>query len=135
MAAKLWEKAENDSVRCKLCAHSCLVPEGKNGICGVRVNKNGELVSLVENIVTAVQMDPVEKKPLYHFLPGTKTFSIGSAGCNFRCLFCQNNHIAHVTPYSQISGRRLTPEAIVRIAIENKAPSISFTYNEPTVFF
>lgn len=131
----LWEKVGEDSLKCQLCAHACQIKEGKCGICGVRVNKRGELVSLVNDVVTAVQIDPVEKKPLYHFLPGTKTFSIGSAGCNFHCRFCQNDSIAHVTPRSTLSGRRLTPETIVRLAVENRTPSVSFTYNEPTVFF
>lgn len=135
MAAKLWEKLDDNTIKCQLCAHACSINEGKNGICGVRVNKRGELVSLVENVVTAVQLDPVEKKPLYHFLPGTKTFSIGSAGCNFRCAFCQNSEIAQVTPRTVLNGRRLTPETIVALAQENHAPSIAFTYNEPTVFF
>lgn len=131
----LWEKGKNNSVKCQLCAHGCDIPEGRNGICGVRVNHKGEMVTLVGDVVTAVSNDPVEKKPLYHFLPGTKTFSIGSAGCNFRCRFCQNSEIAHVTPRSAVTGRRITPETVVRLAMENKAPSVSFTYNEPTVFF
>lgn len=135
MAGMLWKKMPDSSVKCELCSHSCQIKEGGKGICGVRVNSRGVLVTLVNDVVTAVNMDPVEKKPLHHFLPGSKTFSIGSAGCNFRCLFCQNDGIAHVTPQSTLSGRRLTPETITRLAVENKAPSISFTYNEPTVFF
>lgn len=133
--AMLWEAHGDGSIKCQVCAHGCHLKEGKHGICGVRVNSNGEMVTLVNDVVTAVQLDPVEKKPLYHFLPGSKTFSIGSAGCNFRCIFCQNSEIAHVHPRSTLNGRRLTPETIVRLAKENKAPSIAFTYNEPTVFF
>ena len=135
MSARLWESLEDDRTRCLLCAHGCNLPEGASGKCGVRVNRRGKLYSLVEDVVTAVNMDPVEKKPLHHFLPGTRTFSIGSAGCNFHCRFCQNSAIAHVNSKATVSGRRLTPETIVRLARENKAPSISFTYNEPTVFF
>lgn len=135
MKAMLWDSQDDNSVNCHLCAHACRLKEGKQGLCGVRVNHKGRLVSLSGDIVTAVHMDPVEKKPLYHFLPGTKTFSVGSAGCNFRCIFCQNSEIAHVNKNSEVSGRRLTPESIVRLAQENRAPSISFTYNEPTVFF
>lgn len=135
MTAQLWD-ADDSAVHCHLCAHGCTLKDGNSGICGVRVNHRGKLVSLVEDVVTAIQLDPVEKKPLYHFLPGTRTFSIGSAGCNFNCLFCQNNGISQVNPKSTISGgRRLTPETIVRLAQENHSPSISFTYNEPTVFF
>lgn len=135
MLAQLWEPRADRSIHCQLCLHGCTIKDGGAGICGVRANHKGELISLVGDVVTAVNMDPVEKKPLYHFLPGTRTFSIGSAGCNFRCRFCQNDNIAHVTPTSAVNGRRLTPETIVRLAEENKAPSISYTYNEPTVFF
>ncbi|MDE5832255.1 MAG: AmmeMemoRadiSam system radical SAM enzyme [Desulfovibrio sp.] len=135
MAAQLFERGEDNRVKCLVCAHGCDLAEGATGRCGVRVNHRGNMISLVEDAVTAVNMDPVEKKPLYHFLPGTRTFSIGSAGCNFHCRFCQNHEIARVNPRSTLTGRRLTPETIVRLARENKAPSISFTYNEPTVFF
>lgn len=135
MQAMLWDTEEGNVVNCHLCAHACRLKEGKQGLCGVRVNHRGRLISLAGDIVTAVHMDPVEKKPLYHFLPGTKTFSVGSAGCNFRCIFCQNSEIAHVNKNSEVPGRRLTPETIVRLAEENRAPSIAFTYNEPTVFF
>lgn len=135
MLAQLWAPGKNDSVECEVCQHGCRIPPGGAGICGVRVNHRGEMLTLVGDVVTAVHMDPIEKKPLYHFLPGSKIFSVGSAGCNFHCRFCQNSEIAHVTPRSTLSGHRLTPEAIVRLAVENKAPSIAFTYNEPTVFY
>lgn len=135
MPAMLWAEAGGGNVTCNVCAHGCLIHEGKSGLCGVRVNYQGRMLSLVENIATGVQMDPVEKKPLYHFLPGTKTFSMGSAGCNFSCRFCQNSDIAHVKPKSTVIGRKLDADTIVRAAEENGAPSISYTYNEPTVFF
>lgn len=135
MASMLWQKKDDNSIQCEVCSHSCLIKDGGHGVCGVRVNHKGELVTLVGDAVTALNMDPVEKKPLYHFLPGSKTFSVGSAGCNFRCKFCQNSEIAHVSPKSTLMGRRLTPETLVRLAEENHAPSISYTYNEPTVFF
>lgn len=135
MQAMLWEAKPDKSIHCELCAHACKIRDGKAGLCGVRVNHRGRLISLSGDITTAMNLDPVEKKPLYHFLPATKTFSVGSAGCNFRCLFCQNDEIAHVDQKSQVSGRRLTPETIVRLAEQNRAPSIAFTYNEPTVFF
>lgn len=135
MQAMLWEAAPDRSISCELCAHACKIKEGKSGLCGVRVNHRGRLISLAGDITTAMHLDPVEKKPLYHFLPGTKTFSVGSAGCNFRCIFCQNSEIAHVNRDSAVQGRRLTPEALVRLAEQNNAPSIAFTYNEPTVFF
>lgn len=135
MQAMLWEPGQDGTVHCELCSHGCRIARGKQGVCGIRVNHNGKLISLVGDVVTAVNMDPVEKKPLYHFLPGTKTFSIGSAGCNFRCIFCQNNDISQVSPQSTIPGRRMTPESIVRLAEQNNALSIAFTYNEPTTFF
>lgn len=135
MLAQLWEKRDDGAINCQLCTHACVIKDGKAGICGVRSNYKGDMITLVGNVVTAVNMDPVEKKPLYHFFPGSRTFSIGSAGCNFHCKFCQNCDIAHVTPQSVLSGRRLTPETLIRLAEENRAPSISYTYNEPTVFF
>lgn len=135
MLAELWEALPDQYLRCQLCNHACKLAPGATGICGVRVNHKGEMITLVGDVVTAVNLDPVEKKPLYHFLPGSRTFSIGSAGCNFHCRFCQNDEIAHVNPRTTLAGRRLTPETIVRLAVENKSPSIAFTYNEPTVFF
>lgn len=135
MLAQLWEKNDDNSIHCQLCQHSCKIAPDGAGICGVRVNYKGEMITLVGDVVTAVNLDPVEKKPLYHFLPGSKTLSMGSAGCNFRCRFCQNDEIAHVNPRATLSGRRLTPETLVRLAEENRSPSIAFTYNEPTVFF
>lgn len=130
----MWTPEENGKIKCQVCAHSCSIPEGKSGICGVRVNQGGKLISLVGNVVTALQIDPIEKKPLYHFLPNSKIFSMGSAGCNFHCSFCQNYEIAHVDPNASVRGRRLSPESLVQLAEENKTPSIAFTYNEPTVF-
>lgn len=135
MPALLWEKAPNQAVLCQLCNHNCKIKDGATGLCGVRSNYRGELISLVNDVTTSICLDPVEKKPLYHFLPGTKTFSIGSAGCNFHCLFCQNSDISQVSPKTTLVGRRLTPESLVRLAEENNAPSMAFTYNEPTVFF
>lgn len=134
MRAMLWTSEADGSVSCHLCAHACRLQDSAHGRCGVRVNRRGELLTLVGNVVTSVQLDPVEKKPLYHFLPGSKTFSIGSAGCNFHCRFCQNHEISDVRPQSTISGRRVTPDTLARLAAQ-QAPSIAFTYNEPTVFF
>ncbi len=134
MRGMLWNANEDGSVNCNVCAHGCKIKNGGQGICGVRVNRDGELRTLVGDLVTAVNMDPVEKKPLYHFLPGTKTFSIGSAGCNFGCKFCQNHNVAAVSPKSVIPGKRVSPESLARLAEENGAPSMAFTYNEPTVY-
>ena len=106
MFAALWDSQPDGSVVCRLCAHRCRLRNGAKGICGVRVNMRGKLVSLVSQVVTAAAMDPVEKKPLYHFLPGSKIFSIGSAGCNFSCKFCQNSSIAHVPENGVVPGKR-----------------------------
>ncbi len=138
--ARLWRPFESGSAlaRCFLCAHSCLIAPGKAGLCGVRLNKGGKLFSLVGRALAAVNLDPVEKKPLFHFLPGTRTFSIGSLGCNFRCAFCQNSDISQVGENGQEVFARLkavTPEEIVQAALNSGAESISYTYNEPTVFF
>ena len=86
----LWSNTDDSTVRCHACSHGCLLKSGARGVCGARVNKNGRLMSVLTDIVSSIQMDPIEKKPLYHFLPGSKIFSIGSVGSNFRCSFCQN---------------------------------------------
>ncbi|MDL2314473.1 radical SAM protein, partial [Desulfovibrio sp. OttesenSCG-928-C14] len=95
--ARLWEKAEN-GLRCRLCARNCLIPEGAFGACGVRLNQGGSLYTAVGNRVAAVNLDPVEKKPLFHFLPGSTIFSVGTLGCNFHCSFCQNSSISQIEP-------------------------------------
>ncbi len=134
--ARLYKKLENDRVQCRLCSQFCLVEDGARGLCGVRENKGGTLYTLVYDHVAAVNMDPVEKKPLYHFLPGTMTFSFGTQGCNFSCSFCQNDSLSQAPK----SGRRptghpATPEGLVRAALDNDAASISYTYSEPTIFY
>ncbi|MBB5144733.1 AmmeMemoRadiSam system radical SAM enzyme [Desulfovibrio intestinalis] len=138
MQALLWHALDGvhkGSVQCRLCAQGCRLKKGDKGLCGVRANMNGNLVTLVGDVVTAINLDPVEKKPLYHFLPGTKTFSIGSAGCNFTCKFCQNSNIAHIPPSGIVPGKRAAPEDLVVLAQAKRARSMAFTYNEPTVFF
>ena len=135
MLAALWDSQPDGTVVCRLCAHRCRLRKGAKGICGVRVNMRGELVSLVSRVVTAAAMDPIEKKPLYHFLPGSKIFSVGSAGCNFSCHFCQNNNIAHVPESGIVPGKRAAPEDLLAHALANRAQTLAFTYNEPTVFF
>ncbi|MBO4301560.1 MAG: AmmeMemoRadiSam system radical SAM enzyme [Desulfovibrio sp.] len=135
MQAMLWSPNADGSVTCRLCSHRCRIRKGGKGRCGVRANVRGALMSLANEVVTAVGMDPVEKKPLYHFMPGTKIFSIGSAGCNFSCRFCQNSNISQVPASGMVPGRRTTPEELISLAVTNKAHSLAFTYNEPTVFF
>lgn len=127
--AFLYQK-EDSKVRCLACHHYCLIPEEKRGICGVRENQEGMLRLLVYGKAAAKHFDPVEKKPLYHFLPGKQAYSIGTVGCNFHCQFCQNWQIARE---KEILGQELMPEDIKREAIGT--PIIAYTYNEPTIFF
>jgi len=133
--AILWEK-KNGKIRCELCNHFCLIEEGKTGICGVRLNKNGILYSLVYGKTVAESVDPIEKKPLFHFLPGSLAYSIATVGCNFFCAFCQNSEIAHPPKNGEIFyTNQTTPEKIVKSALSSGCKSISYTYTEPTVFF
>lgn len=135
--AVLYDKLENGQVRCKLCAHRCRVADGKRGICAVRENNSGTLYSLVYGRAISANVDPIEKKPLFHFLPGTRSYSIATAGCNFSCVFCQNWQISQITkgPRGQIVGEDLPPDKIVERAMKLGCQSISYTYTEPTIFF
>jgi len=134
--AMLWEKAEEGRVHCYLCAHHCRIGEGDHGFCGNRKNEGGDLYTYAYGEVIASHVDPIEKKPLYHFLPGTYAYSIATAGCNFRCPFCQNWTISQVSAGNGNSeGYELKPEEVVREAVRNGCRSISYTYTEPTVFF
>ena len=124
-------RTEGGSVRCELCPHRCLLSEGKQGICGVRENRDGRLFALTYGKVAAVQVDPVEKKPLFHFYPGKSILSVGSAGCNFRCGFCQNYHLVEKSvPLTSVP----IPD-LVRAARREGAIGISYTYNEPLIWF
>lgn len=133
--AILGEKLEDGWVRCRLCAHQCRIAPGKRGLCGVRKNAAGELVSLNADRVAAANIDPIEKKPLYHFLPGSRSFSVAAMGCNFSCRFCQNHSLSVVRREADIEGEALTPQRLVALAREGDCRSISYTYTEPTVFF
>lgn len=134
--AMLYNKAENGKVNCFLCNHHCMIAEGKRGICGVRENRRGTLYSLVYDKVVSMNIDPIEKKPLFHFLPGSTSFSIATVGCNFRCLHCQNYGISQYPKgRDDIPGEKVTPEEIVDGAIRTGCKSISYTYTEPTIFF
>lgn len=126
-----YEKLGENKVRCKLCGFNCLIPEGKLGICRVRKNIGGKLYSLVYDKVTSATPDPIEKKPAYHFAPGTRTFSIATPGCNWKCKYCQN----WVISQGEIKGEKLTPEEIVQKAKINNCQGISYTYTEPTIFY
>jgi pyruvate formate lyase activating enzyme len=124
-------------VRCDLCAHHCRIPPGKSGICGVRANHDGELYTLVYGKAITAHVDPMEKKPLYHFLPGSLIFSIATAGCNFHCGFCQNWDISQMSKgeRGQISGESFAPDQVVAAARRANCRSIAYTYSEPTIFF
>lgn len=132
--AKYYTKLSGTDIQCLLCPRECVLKEGQTGYCTNRKNEKGVLKSLVYGQVCSANVDPVEKKPLFHFMPGTKTFSIATAGCNLRCTFCQNWEISQV-PYSQVRSQKLEPEDIVRLAKENNCPSISYTYSEPVAFY
>jgi pyruvate formate lyase activating enzyme len=135
--AMLWDPAESGKVECRLCAHRCVIAPGKQGVCAVRENRDGRLVTLVYGEVIAAHVDPIEKKPLYHFLPGSRALSIATAGCNFRCGFCQNWQISQAPRRrgGGIAGDPFPPEDIVRTALAEGCRSISYTYTEPTIFF
>ncbi len=134
--ALFYEKKDGENLKCTLCPNDCVIKEGNIGFCGVRKNIDGTLYSLIHNLVSSMAIDPVEKKPLYHFYPGSKVFSVGTIGCNMRCLHCQNWQIAH-TNISESNRylEKLTAQELVEIAIKKKCKSIAFTYNEPTIWF
>ena len=142
--ALLYKREKADSVRCFLCRHNCLIGSGKRGLCMVRENREGTLYSIFYGRPCALSVDPIEKKPLFHFLPGTTSFSVATLGCNFQCEFCQNWDISQYGRVrgSEFEGRssgfeaqELEPEKIVREAEKNKCRSISYTYSEPTIFY
>jgi pyruvate formate lyase activating enzyme len=133
--ARLWEKLDQQKVHCYLCAHECRIPEAKSGVCGVRRNERGTLNTLVYADVIAAHVDPIEKKPLYHFLPGSLAYSIATTGCNFKCAFCQNWQISQAEAGGLHAGRETPPAAVVEQARENGCRSIAYTYTEPTIFF
>jgi pyruvate formate lyase activating enzyme len=134
--AMLWESLDGQKVRCRLCGHGCVIAAGKYGLCRVRQNVEGALQSLNYGALVALNVDPIEKKPLFHFLPGTRSLSIAAPGCNFQCEFCQNWQISQSPRREgQIAGEAVSPEQIVSAALSYDCPSISYTYTEPTVFF
>ncbi len=137
MDAYLYEPLEDHKVKCNLCSHRCVIKDGRRGICSVRENQQGVLKTLVYGKLIARHIDPIEKKPLFHFLPGTRSYSIAAVGCNFRCRFCQNADIAQMPADHQgmIMGDRCTPSEVVTAAARGGCRSISYTYTEPTVFF
>ena len=133
--AVLWDAGEDKKVRCKLCNWRCVIGEGKLGRCAVRRNIDGVLYSLNYDKVCSANPDPIEKKPLFHFQPGSRSFSIATMGCNFQCEFCQNWQISQAAiEDGRIDGQALSPQQIVEAAVRTNCKSIAYTYTEPTVF-
>lgn len=124
---------ENGKVRCGLCPHSCLIPDGKRGICGVREHRDGKLYALTYGLASSIHPDPIEKKPLFHFLPGSTSISFGSIGCNLSCKHCQNFEIS-TAKFGQVGLTRVAPGDVVGYARSSGAKSVSWTYNEPTIW-
>jgi len=131
---KYYKKLEKGRVECTLCPHGCILVEGQSGLCNARKNIDEKMQSLTYGKLVAIHIDPVEKKPLYHFHPGTNTLSIGTAGCNLHCKNCQNSHISQKSP-DDLSYTASTPQQIIDAAIKNDCQSISYTYTEPTIFY
>ncbi|MBF0592695.1 MAG: AmmeMemoRadiSam system radical SAM enzyme [Nitrospirae bacterium] len=138
--AYLYKKLDDGKVECMLCAHKCVIADGRRGLCGVRENLQGTLYSLVYGKLATAHIDPIEKKPLYHFHPASTTFSIATVGCNFRCLHCQN---ADLSQYPKrfneeftitVTGDYTSPSDVVNSALKSACRSISYTYSEPTIF-
>lgn len=130
---QFYKVHSDNRVICTLCQHYCKIKEGKTGICGVNKNVGDKIECLVYGYPSALAVDPIEKKPLYHFLPATKAFSLGTVGCNFHCPFCQNWHISQTSTIDK--SNYFSPQRIVQLALEHQSASIAYTYNEPTIFY
>jgi len=134
--AMLYEPGRDQEVQCGVCGHECTIAPSKYGVCRVRRNVEGRLYSLNYDALVAINVDPIEKKPLFHFLPGTTSLSIAAAGCNFQCAFCQNWQISQAPRTGRIVGSQTVPPAeLVACAVRHGCKSISYTYTEPTIFF
>lgn len=133
-AASYWERLKDNLLQCQLCPRRCILKEGQRGFCTVRINKGGMLYTLGYGNPVAIHVDPIEKKPFFHVLPGQNAFSIAVAGCNMRCLFCQNWTISQAKP-DEVTAYDMTPKAVVEGAIKSQCPFIVYTYTEPTVFY
>jgi pyruvate formate lyase activating enzyme len=133
--AQFWHSLDGE-VKCELCHQQCRISLGKRGLCGVRQNQSGKLMTLVYGNLVAANVDPIEKKPLYHFLPGSQAYSIATVGCNFRCLHCQNADISQIPKEKgTIIGEFVPPKDVVETAKATGCQSIAYTYTEPTIFF
>ncbi len=132
--ARFWKRIEGKKVKCQLCPRFCTIAEGKRGFCRGRENEGGELYTLIYGSITAMGADPIEKKPLYHFWPGSLVFSISSVGCNFKCDFCQNWSLSQTGP-ENIHHEEVSPEEVVELTKQYGCRGIAFTYNEPTIWW
>lgn len=133
--AMFYKKLSGNAVQCEVCFRECSIKEGERGTCRNKENRKGKLFNLVHSLPSAVHVDPIEKEPSLHMLPGTDILAIGTAGCNFRCKFCHNWHLSQRPIEDMDALFDVTPEKAISLATRNKAPTISFTYNEPTSFF
>lgn len=133
--AKHYNKNADGLIRCELCPHQCKLHDGETGLCGVRKHVNGNLVAENYGKITALHLDPIEKKPLYHYFPGRQILSVGSFGCNFRCGWCQNASISQPDSKQYRSLPVTLPELVVQTAVDSKSFGIAYTYNEPVVYF
>ena len=131
--ARFYEKLPDKMVRCKLCPRECVVAPGSRGYCRVRENRNGTYYTLVHSRIVSAHIDPIEKKPFFHFLPGHMAFSVATAGCNVNCKFCQNWEISQARP-EDLPAQYLPPKGLAALAGTNRCAAVSFTYNEPTIF-
>ncbi len=134
--ALLYNSLGEGKVQCRLCNHRCIISPSKKGVCGVRENREGKLYTLVFGRAISLNVDPIEKKPIFHLYPGSASFSIATVGCNFRCLQCQNHEISQMPrDQGRIEGSTVSPAKIVSLAKEYRCQSISYTYTEPTIYF
>lgn len=131
--ARFYEKLPNRRIRCKLCPRECTVGDRERGYCGVRENRGGTYYTLVHSRICAAHIDPIEKKPFFHYLPGTLAFSVATAGCNVNCKFCQNWDISQARP-EQLPAEYVAPQRVAELAKQNRCPSIAYTYSEPVIF-
>jgi len=135
--AVLYRPLEEGKVECYLCNHRCIISDSKRGICGVRENREGKLYTLVYGRAISLNVDPIEKKPIFHLLPGSTSFSVAAVGCNFRCLQCQNHEISQLPRdgKGRIEGSEVSSSKVVSLAKQHRCESISYTYTEPTIYF
>jgi len=135
--AMLYNPLEDGKVQCILCNHRCIISSSKRGLCGVRENREGKLYTLVYGRAISLNVDPIEKKPIFHLFPGSTSFSIATVGCNFRCLQCQNHEISQMPrgEDGRIEGSEVSPSKIVSLTKQYQCQSISYTYTEPTIYF